>query len=285
MTDDEPGVGGGFRRRAAAMRSTRPRARCRSASVAATRTTPCTGRSSWPTPATRAYVWRRLLVITSEDVGLAEPTMPATIHALHQAALTLEAAQAEGLRPAAARPRRPAPQRERRKSRIVDHALIAFTADETVRPVPDVAIDKHTKRGRAMGRGREHFFEEGSLLANVETGELEHEPHLPDPYRERAAPRYSGAGTPKPEPKSDDDRGERAMNRAEAEPPGTSGSAPRSSANTAGTSALTASGSRRRSPSAAGLCTPSTTTAASRATTRRGRGSRRCSPRPASSTC
>ena len=37
------------------------------------------------------YVFRRLLVITSEDVGLAEPTMPATIHALHQNALTLEA--------------------------------------------------------------------------------------------------------------------------------------------------------------------------------------------------
>ena len=131
-----------------------------------------------------AYVWRRLLVITSEDVGLAEPTMPATIHALHQAALTLEAKRKDS-------GRLPLVHAvlllsRAKKSRIVDHALIAFSADETVRPVPDVAVDKHTKRGRAMGRGREHFFEEGSLLANVETGELEHEPHLPDPYRERA---------------------------------------------------------------------------------------------------
>ncbi len=135
-----------------------------------------------------AYVWRRLLVITSEDVGLAEPHMPATIHALHQNALTLEAG---------ARGRRQGVGRlqlvhavlllsRAKKSRIVDHALIAFAGDETVRPVPDVALDKHCKRGRAMGRGREHFFSEGSLLANVETGELEHEPHLPDAYRERA---------------------------------------------------------------------------------------------------
>ena len=130
------------------------------------------------------YVWRRLLVITSEDVGLAEPTMPATIHALHQNALTLEAKRkGSGRLPLV---HAVLLLSRAKKSRIVDHALIAVAADETVRPVPDVAVDKHTKRGRAMGRGREHFFEEGSLLANVETGELEHEPHLPDPYRERA---------------------------------------------------------------------------------------------------
>src|SRR4051794_21295990 len=31
-----------------------------------------------------AYVWRRLLTVLSEDVGLAEPTMPATIRALYE---------------------------------------------------------------------------------------------------------------------------------------------------------------------------------------------------------
>ena len=143
-----------------------------------------------------AYVWRRLLVITSEDVGLAEPTMPATIHALHQAALTLEAKRkGSGRLPLV---HAVLLLSRAKKSRIVDHALIAFSADETVWPVPDVAVDKHTKRGRAMGRGREHFFEEGSLLANVETGELEHEPHLLDPYRERA--RAAGERRRKPEP-------------------------------------------------------------------------------------
>jgi replication-associated recombination protein RarA len=131
-----------------------------------------------------AYVWRRLLVITSEDVGLAEPHMPATIHALHQNALTLEAKRKGSGRLQLVHATLLLARGK--KSRIVDHALIALSADETVRPIPGAAIDKHTKRGRAMGRGQEHFFEEGSLLANVETGQLEHEPHLPDPYRERA---------------------------------------------------------------------------------------------------
>lgn len=141
-----------------------------------------------------AYVWRRLLVITSEDVGLAEPTMPAMIHALHQAALTLEAG---------ARDRRQGVGRlqivhaalalaRARKSRIVDHALIVANADQTVREVPPAAIDKHTKRGRAMGRGWEDFWADGTLLADPETGELTAEGSLPDPYRERA--RQAGPG-------------------------------------------------------------------------------------------
>jgi replication-associated recombination protein RarA len=155
-----------------------------------------------------AYVWRRLLVITSEDVGLAEPHMPATIHALHQSALTLEAG---------ARGRRQAVGRlqlvhavlllaRARKSRIVDHALIAMSADETIRQVPDVALDRHTKRGRAMGRGFDHFFEQGSKLANVETGELEHAPHLPDPYRDRARDAVKRRRKPEPGQMTFDER-------------------------------------------------------------------------------
>lgn len=135
-----------------------------------------------------AYAWRRLLVIVSEDVGLAWPEGPAVIHALHQNALTLEAG-ARGRRQGVGRLQlvhAVLALSRARKSRIVDHALIAISADESVREIPGVAADKHTKRGRAMGRGLEHFFEEGSLLANLETGELEYEPHLPDPYRERA---------------------------------------------------------------------------------------------------
>jgi replication-associated recombination protein RarA len=133
------------------------------------------------------YVWRRLLVITSEDVGLAEPHMPATIHALHQSALHLEA-NARGRRQGVGRLQLVHAVlllSRARKSRVVDHALIALAADESVREVADVAIDKHTKQGRAMGRGYEHFFEEASLLADVETGELG-QGALPDAYLERA---------------------------------------------------------------------------------------------------
>lgn len=145
------------------------------------------------------YVWRRLLVITSEDVGVAEPHMPATIWSLHQSALHLQAA-ARG---------RPAGRLQlahavlllarSRKSRIVPNALIAVSADETVRDVPPSALDQHTKRGRQLGHGREHFADEASLLADVETGELGHEPHLPDPYRARAIAAGERRRKPMPE--------------------------------------------------------------------------------------
>ena len=30
--------------------------------------------------------------------------------------------------------------------------------------VPEIALDKHTKRGQEMGRGSKHFFEEGTKV-------------------------------------------------------------------------------------------------------------------------
>lgn len=133
------------------------------------------------------YVWRRLMVICSEDIGLAEPQMPAQVHALHEMAAHLRKKAS------------PAQQSWRlmlvhavllvtraRKSRIVDHALIWASREADPLDVPDWALDKHTKAGRKLGRGEAHFWDDGSLLADHETGELSHAPHLPDPYRERA---------------------------------------------------------------------------------------------------
>jgi len=42
---------------------------------------------------------------------------------------------------------------------------------------PDYALDMHTMRGRKMGRGYEHFFNEGAKLANQA---------LEDPYEKSA---------------------------------------------------------------------------------------------------
>jgi len=56
-----------------------------------------------------------------------------------------------------------------KKSRVVDHSLITMYAGE--RPeleIPDVALDKHTPKGKRMGRGFEHFFDEGGKLENCD---------------------------------------------------------------------------------------------------------------------
>jgi replication-associated recombination protein RarA len=133
------------------------------------------------------YVWRRLRIICSEDVGLAEPLLPAVIRALYE-------------NWSQARKKRDDRQESWRlflvhgvillsrakKSRIVDHALIYFYADDTTRPIPDIALDKHTAAGKRLGRGWDHFFDEAALLADPETGELSEAPTLPDRYRDRA---------------------------------------------------------------------------------------------------
>jgi replication-associated recombination protein RarA len=131
------------------------------------------------------YAFRRLRVIASEDVGLAEPLAALTVRALYdnyaderkrdkQATGGLFLVHAVLILARA------------RKSRIVDHALIAVGNDEEVRPVPDEAKDHHTAAGKRMGRGVEHFYEEASLLADLDTGELSPAPVLEDPYRDRA---------------------------------------------------------------------------------------------------
>ncbi len=53
------------------------------------------------------------------------------------------------------------------KTRELNHYHVACRAaveDEPNREVPDFALCMHTARGRRMGRGLEHFFEEGAKL-------------------------------------------------------------------------------------------------------------------------
>src|SRR5262245_44732638 len=114
------------------------------------------------------YCWKRLRIISSEDVGLAEPLMPAVIHALYQ----------NWSEQRKKRDEKHAPERlflvhavqllaTAKKSRQVDNALITFYEGE--RPklrVPDFAYDRHTLMGRRKGRGWTHFWEEGAKLEN-----------------------------------------------------------------------------------------------------------------------
>jgi replication-associated recombination protein RarA len=126
------------------------------------------------------YCWKRLRIMASEDVGPAEPNLPATIEALYRTYTDLKKKKDEAH----------APQRlqlvhavillaQARKNRVVDHALIYHFGNHAMlkRSVPDFALDKHTAAGKRLGRGSEHFFSEGIKLEN-ESGD--------DPYRELA---------------------------------------------------------------------------------------------------
>jgi replication-associated recombination protein RarA len=115
------------------------------------------------------YVWKRLRIIGSEDIGLAEPLLPVVIRTLNEN--WIEQRKAEGgdstgsaalflLHAVVLLVRA-------RKSRLIDHALMALYEGERPAPaVPDFALDQHTIAGRKMGRGADHFFDEGARLEN-----------------------------------------------------------------------------------------------------------------------
>ncbi|WP_199249341.1 hypothetical protein [[Phormidium] sp. ETS-05] len=126
------------------------------------------------------YAWKRMRIIVSEDIGIAEPILPAQLWALYQMWVSLRKKKDE----------QKSPERlflihgilllvRAKKSRIIDHATITYySSDLPRREIPDYALDKHTTRGRRLGRGFEHFFQEGSRLEN--------RADLEDPYLERA---------------------------------------------------------------------------------------------------
>lgn len=132
-----------------------------------------------------AWIWRRLKIVASEDVGVAEPLAALTVRALYenwqderqrnkraQGGLYLVHAVVVLCRA--------------KKSRIADSALIALGEAAPPRAIPDVALDVHCRAGQRKGRRWRFFFEESGLLADPETGELTEDGSTPDPYRDRA---------------------------------------------------------------------------------------------------
>jgi replication-associated recombination protein RarA len=112
------------------------------------------------------YVWKRLRIIASEDVGLADP----------QAALLIRALYDNWRDQRKKDDTKHAPERlflvhavmllcRADKSRAVDHALVVmYEGPRPRREVPDFALDKHTGRGRAKKRGWQHWWEMGCQL-------------------------------------------------------------------------------------------------------------------------
>jgi replication-associated recombination protein RarA len=50
------------------------------------------------------------------------------------------------------------------KDRYIDELKNYFKKFDIKKQIPDYALDKHTKRGKEMGRGSKHFWEEGTKL-------------------------------------------------------------------------------------------------------------------------
>ena len=111
------------------------------------------------------FLWKRLMVISVEDVGFGEVRAPILVNALHQ----MVGAFAHD-----------APDRglfavhavrylcRCRKDRSSDEMLL-WTRLESERggalpEIPDYALDMHTAEGKRLGRGLLHFMEEGARV-------------------------------------------------------------------------------------------------------------------------
>lgn len=140
-----------------------------------------------------AYVWKRLQIIASEDIGLADPCVCIQVRALYENWVEH---------------RKNAPKERRNvtgriflvhailicartmKSRIVDTATITmYEGERPQREIPDFALDMHTSKGRGAMRGVDHFFKVGAVIKNPERS------LLPDPYLKRACQARRTAGS------------------------------------------------------------------------------------------
>ena len=111
-----------------------------------------------------AWLWKRLRVISVEDVGLGDPQAVTLVDSCHRAFKDFGGKSEDRLMLVMA----VLYLVRAKKSRCVDWSLIATWAEPVgSREIPDCAIDKHTKRGKALGRGFKHFIEEGGRLTNV----------------------------------------------------------------------------------------------------------------------
>lgn len=118
------------------------------------------------------YLWFRLVVIANEDIGLAAPHVVVLVESLRQQYAFLK-------------------ERKGRSERLVlANAILALCRAKKTRlsddfqacvylrrefeglrlEVPDYALDKHTRRGKMMGRSWDHWFEVGSVVANEADG-------------------------------------------------------------------------------------------------------------------
>ena len=111
------------------------------------------------------HLWRRLEVISVEDVGLANPTAPALVDALyrmHDRAVRGTPDRflflLHGVRLLAGS------KKDRSTDELANWIMRVVDSGERLPEVPDFAFDMHTKRGRELGRDIHHFLHEGAIV-------------------------------------------------------------------------------------------------------------------------
>jgi replication-associated recombination protein RarA len=139
-------------------------------------------------PELEEQLWRRLVVISVEDVGLGMPDAPVLIETLERMRARFSWPDGERFLFAAHAVRVLALSRKDRTSdELANWVGHAVESGERAPELPDAVFDMHTRRGQELGRGPLHFLTEGAVVAN----------EIPDrdrTYRERLLEIYEAEG-------------------------------------------------------------------------------------------
>ena len=115
-------------------------------------------------PELEEKMWRRLLTISVEDIGMGNPMAAVIVNNLFQMRKNFD--YADGDRPMyfIHAIRYLAQCEKDRSSDLLKNICIKSFAMGKFPEIPDVALDKHTRRGQEMGRDSFHFLHEASKV-------------------------------------------------------------------------------------------------------------------------
>lgn len=115
-------------------------------------------------PQLEEKMWRRLLTIAVEDIGMGNPMASVVVNSLFQMKDQFD--YADGDRPIyfIHAIRYLCSSEKDRSSDLLKNIVIKTFAMGELPEIPDVALDKHTVRGKAMGRDSFHFLNEASKV-------------------------------------------------------------------------------------------------------------------------
>ena len=115
-------------------------------------------------PQLEEKLWRRLLTISVEDIGMGDPNAAILVNSLYQMSRAFD--YSDGDRPMYfIHAIRYLCQCEKdRSSDLLKNICIKSFAMGRFPEIPDYALDKHTQRGQAMGRDSFHFLNEASRV-------------------------------------------------------------------------------------------------------------------------
>jgi replication-associated recombination protein RarA len=114
-----------------------------------------------------AMLWRRLLVISVEDVGWGDLNSPSLVLDLCQIAERFDRnanPPDRGLFAIHAVRYLATRAKDRSSEEMYSWAQRVIESGQRLPEIPDYALDRHTARGQAMGRGRQHYYEHAAKM-------------------------------------------------------------------------------------------------------------------------